>query len=135
MTLGTPDYMSPEQASGEEVTHACDIYALGVLVYEMLDGQLPFSADAPLSVLFMHMSDTPPAALHPRARFAGAAWMTCSAARWQNPRASDSAQPANWPPRWGPRCDQKKHHHRHHRRPAVDAGGGVSHLQHPRGAW
>ena len=62
MTLGTPDYMSPEQASGEEVTHACDIYALGVLVYEMLVGQLPFSADTPLAVLLMHMSDAPPPA-------------------------------------------------------------------------
>ncbi|MBN1887089.1 MAG: serine/threonine protein kinase [Thermoflexales bacterium] len=59
MTLGTPDYMSPEQASGEEVTPASDIYALGVVVYEMLVGQLPFSADTPLAVLLMHMSDKP----------------------------------------------------------------------------
>ena len=62
MTLGTPDYMSPEQASGEEVTHACDVYALGVIAYEMLVGQLPFSADTPLAVLLMHMSDSPPPA-------------------------------------------------------------------------
>jgi hypothetical protein len=62
MTLGTPDYMSPEQASGEEVTHSCDIYALGVVVYEMLVGQLPFAADTPLAVLLMHMSDLPPLA-------------------------------------------------------------------------
>jgi serine/threonine-protein kinase len=62
MTLGTPDYMSPEQAGGEEVTHLSDIYALGVVVYEMLVGQLPFSADTPLAVLLMHMSDSPPPA-------------------------------------------------------------------------
>ncbi len=60
MTLGTPDYMSPEQAAGDEVTPASDIYALGVLVYEMLVGQLPFSADTPLAVLLKHMSDAPP---------------------------------------------------------------------------
>jgi serine/threonine-protein kinase len=62
MTLGTPDYMSPEQASGEEVTHLGDVYALGVIVYEMLVGQLPFSSDTPLAVLLMHISDPPPPA-------------------------------------------------------------------------
>jgi serine/threonine-protein kinase len=62
MTLGTPDYMSPEQASGEEVTHLSDVYALGVIVYEMLVGQLPFSSDTPLAVLLMHISDPPPPA-------------------------------------------------------------------------
>jgi serine/threonine protein kinase len=60
MTLGTPDYMSPEQAAGDEVTPASDIYALGVLVYEILVGQLPFSADTPLAVLLKHMTDAPP---------------------------------------------------------------------------
>lgn len=62
MTLGTPDYMSPEQAGGDEVTPASDIYALGVVAYEILVGQLPFSADTPLAVLLKHMSDAPPAA-------------------------------------------------------------------------
>lgn len=60
MTLGTPDYMSPEQARGDEVTPLSDVYALGVVVYEMLVGQLPFSADTPLAVLLKHMSDAPP---------------------------------------------------------------------------
>ncbi len=60
MTMGTPDYMSPEQAGGEEITPASDIYALSVVVYEMLAGQLPFSADTPLAVLLKHMSDPPP---------------------------------------------------------------------------
>ena len=44
------------------MTHLSDIYALGVVVYEMLVGQLPFSADTPLAVLLMHMSDSPPPA-------------------------------------------------------------------------
>jgi len=60
MTMGTPDYMSPEQARGDDVGRASDIYALGVVVYEMLVGQLPFSADTPLAVLLKHMNDAPP---------------------------------------------------------------------------
>ncbi|HNT53186.1 MAG TPA: protein kinase [Anaerolineaceae bacterium] len=60
MTMGTPDYMSPEQARGEDVTSSSDIYALAVVVYEMLVGQLPFYADTPLAVLLKHMNDLPP---------------------------------------------------------------------------
>jgi len=60
MTMGTPDYMSPEQARGEDVTSSSDIYALAVVVYEMLVGQLPFYADTPLAVLLKHMNDMPP---------------------------------------------------------------------------
>ncbi len=59
-TLGTPDYMSPEQAQGKEVTQASDIYSLAVVVYEMLVGKLPFTADTPMAVLLKHMMDEPP---------------------------------------------------------------------------
>jgi serine/threonine-protein kinase len=61
MTLGTPDYMAPEQARGGDISPATDIYALGVVVYEMLTGQLPFSADTPLAVLLKHIGEPPPA--------------------------------------------------------------------------
>ncbi|HSH04444.1 MAG TPA: protein kinase [Anaerolineae bacterium] len=60
--IGTPDYMSPEQASGEPAEPASDIYALGVVVYEMLTGELPFRAATPVAVLFKQIHDEPPAA-------------------------------------------------------------------------
>jgi tRNA A-37 threonylcarbamoyl transferase component Bud32 len=60
MTIGTPDYMAPEQGGDEQVTHSADLYALGVILYEMVSGQLPFTADTPVAVLLKHMSDKPP---------------------------------------------------------------------------
>jgi serine/threonine protein kinase len=60
MTLGTPAYTSPEQAVGEAVDHRADIYALGVVLFEMVTGRLPFESDKPFEVLLMHMNEPPP---------------------------------------------------------------------------
>jgi len=57
--IGTPLYMSPEQARGEKVDHRSDVYALGVLCYEMLTGQLPFVGDTTVAVLMAHIIQTP----------------------------------------------------------------------------
>jgi hypothetical protein len=60
MTIGTPDYMAPEQGGSGQVAHSADLYSLAVILYEMLTGDLPFTADTPVAVLMKHMSDAPP---------------------------------------------------------------------------
>ncbi len=60
VALGTPAYMSPEQAAADPHTdHRADIYAVGVLAYEMLSGQPPFTGPTPQAVMAAHMSDSP----------------------------------------------------------------------------
>ncbi|MGE6761825.1 serine/threonine-protein kinase [Corallococcus interemptor] len=66
-TLGTPEYMAPEQVTGAEVAPATDLYALGVVAYELLTGQLPFRHAQPVPLMLMHVQETavPPRKLRP----------------------------------------------------------------------
>ena len=59
MMIGTPDYMSPEQAEGREIDHCSDIYSLGVILYEMVTGTIPFEGDTPISIAIKHKTDKP----------------------------------------------------------------------------
>src|SRR5712692_686310 len=60
MITGTPQYMAPEQATGQPVDQRVDIYALGVVAYEMLTGRVPFAADTPVAVLMKHVTEPMP---------------------------------------------------------------------------
>ena len=59
--IGTPNYMAPEQASGEPIDARTDVYALGVILYEMLTGTVPFQAENAIAVLHQHSSKIPSA--------------------------------------------------------------------------
>jgi serine/threonine protein kinase len=124
--FGTPLYMSPEQASGGPLDHRSDIYALGVLLYEMLCGATPFAADTVLALLLKHIQEAPPRlsvvrpelGVDPRleaavmralekdpaqrpqsvGEFARAldAWERSASARWSNAVEQGTATPSDW---------------------------------------
>lgn len=114
--LGTPAYISPEQAQAQPVDQRSDIYSLGIILYEMVTGGVPFVADTPLAVIFKHITDplplpsqvrpdVPPAiekvilralAKEPRDRFATAqefktAWKRALEAKETLPQVPDMA--------------------------------------------
>lgn len=62
--IGTPEYMPPEQGMGKEVDFRADIYSLGLVFYEMITGQKPFTADSPMAIVIKHVTDELPLPTH-----------------------------------------------------------------------
>ena len=71
--LGTPQYMAPEQATGQHLDARSDLYAVGVILYQMTTGQLPFDAPTSMEVLTRHVNEPPipPRERAPDARIGG----------------------------------------------------------------
>jgi serine/threonine-protein kinase len=74
MVFGTPEYMSPEQARGEDLDATCDIYAAGAILYELLTGKVPFSGPTPIATMTAHLVESlvPPSIRAPERRISQA---------------------------------------------------------------
>ena len=126
IAMGTPSYMPPEQWRGETVDARADIYALGVMLFEMLTGRVPFQGDTPFSMMYKHLNDPPPAlgtirsdissavdaviyqalAKNPEDRYESAAALSAAFKEALKGNVSYSDDPAFYPENGGPTTEQ-----------------------------
>jgi serine/threonine protein kinase len=85
--IGTPQYMAPEQAQGEAIGPATDIYALGIVAYQMLSGQVPFDGTTPHAILYKQIHERPPSLLAVRSGLPPAVDSVLNAALAKEPGA------------------------------------------------
>ena len=85
--IGTTDYVSPEQAMGHEVTGQSDVYSLGIVLYEMLTGEVPFKGESHVSVAMKHVREGLPDVQRRRPGGLGRAGRAARARDRQGPRA------------------------------------------------
>ena len=94
--MGTPEYMSPEQCLGDKIDHRSDIYALGIAVYEIFTGTVPFRGDTPVATLFKHIQDPVPFEGPVAARIPLVGRPRDPQGARQEPRRPLRAAPARW---------------------------------------
>ena len=87
--VGTSDYIAPEQARGEQVDPRTDIYSLGVVLYELLTGEVPYSGDNFVAVAMQHLHEPVPSVLDRRRDVPVRLDLACSA-RWRRTRPTAS---------------------------------------------
>ena len=102
--FGTPEYMAPEQAEGEKLDGRTDVYALGVILYQLLCGAVPFKAQGFVALLTKQVSEKPvpprsDAAPTPEFR---SAWRRSSCAAWPSSAPTATPRRRSWPTRWPP---------------------------------
>ena len=95
--IGTAQYLSPEQAKGAPVGPTSDIYSVGIVLYEMLTGSVPFTGDTPLEIAMKHLSATPSRRRRcaPRCRTSST---RSSCGRWRSGRRTGTRAPRTWTP-------------------------------------
>jgi serine/threonine protein kinase len=88
MVFGTPEYMSPEQARGDELDATCDVYAAGTILYELLTGKVPFSGPNPIATMTAHLVEPvePPSVRAPGRRISKALETVVMCALHKHPR-------------------------------------------------
>lgn len=96
---GTPRYMAPEQARGEAVDARADVYALGVILFELVTGQTPFLGETPAEVLLAAERTEPPRARQLRPGVPKAVETVCEKCLRRAPTGG-TGRPTNWPPTW-----------------------------------